>query len=771
MHRFPRSAVACGAALLAASLLSPVHAQQNTTRGPAPQAPRQATDGVEDYDRVLFDTDELWDQLSSAFQAQLVRKFGPRKRSAATAPYETGNTTLSRQTASVDKVADIANALVNDPASDTTSHDTQSETAITVAGSNVIVGFNDSGSNASGASHFTGYSVSIDGGATFTDKGVLPTGTGGDAGDPVLARDNTTGMIYLATLAFDTNDNLQFWRSSDNGQTFTGPINSTPGFVRADSMDKEWITVDNFPGEGQGNIYQAWRNFSNNAARAGITFTRSTDGGATWGPANPAVFIATGGQGSWVTVGPDHAVYVFWLDGHNIRMRKSTNLGVSFGPIVTVAALSSSTGTNGDLGLGGNFRTNTFPQVVVNPVNGNLYLVVADRGATAPDKADIFFTQSIDGGSTWSALTRLNDDATTNDQWQPALAVSPDGSRVFVGYYSRELDGTNVMIDNYARIGTVSGTTVTFGPSMRLTTTSYPVVVGVDSSIVGTYMGDYDSATADASAFYYTWGDNRDRNNNNTRNQANVRFARVPFNTGGGTDTVGVYASTGSNYFLRNSNTPGPADIVASFGASGSTPIVGDWDGNGTTTIGQYVPGTGTFFLRNSNSPGAADLAFSFGPGGSFLPVVGDWDGNGTVTVGLYDPTTGTFFLRNSNSPGGADLVFSFGAGGIGLVPLVGDWNGDGVDTVGAYDPTTGAFFLRNANSPGGADIVATFGAGGFIPLSGDWNGDGTDTFGLYDVSTGNFFLRNSNTPGGGDIIVGFGAPNLVPLVGNWDGQ
>src|SRR5438132_13790000 len=66
------------------------------------------------------------------------------------------------------------NVLVNNPAADTGTNDTQSETTLLLAGSNVLVGFNDSESNASN-NKFTGFGLSTDGGATFTDKGTLPT--------------------------------------------------------------------------------------------------------------------------------------------------------------------------------------------------------------------------------------------------------------------------------------------------------------------------------------------------------------------------------------------------------------------------------------------------------------------------------------------------------------------------------------------------------------------------------------------------------------------
>jgi hypothetical protein len=242
-------------------------------------------------------------------------------------------------------------------------------------------------------------------------------------------------------------------------------------------------------------------------------------------------------------------------------------------------------------------------------------------------------------------------------------------------------------------------------------------------------------------------------------------------------DTIGVY--NGGAFFERDLLFGGGADQIFSFGAGGFTPLVGNWDGGvgvgaaSADTPGLYDPVTGNFFLRNSNSPGPADIVFSFGPGaGAAIPVVGDWDGNGSTTAGDYIPATGAFFLKNSNSAGAADIVFSFGPGPSTLLPVVGDWNNDGVDTIGLYDPATGNFFLKNSNAGGAADITFSFGAGGATPVAGDWNSDGTDTIGLYNPATGVFFIRNTNAPGAADDVISFGpGGTALPVAGNFDGQ
>ncbi len=421
------------------------------------------------------------------------------------------------------------NVLVNDPGEDGTSaQDTQSETTLVAAGTNVVVGYNDSFLYNGSSPHFTGLSRSTDSGSSFRDLGGLPNNaTGGDAGDPVLARDNVTGRTYLATLNLNASGNIDIFRSDDNFQTYlsTTLINRSGGF-----LDKEWIAVDNAPGAGQGNVYVVVRDFGSGN---GIFLFRSTDQGNTFTPSG-GIQIVSGGsgnvQGAWVTTGPDHAVYALWYDATSstpsIKIRKSTDQGQTFGPAVTVTTLSASLGVNGDLGLGG-FRSNAFPQAVVNPINNNIYVAFDNRGAGS-DRADVFFTQSTDGGATWTTPVKVNDDTTTRDQWQPVIAVNPSGSRVGVFWYDRRNDSANNLIDRYGAIGTVAGGSVIFDPNMRISDTSFPPAFGHDPVVNGVYMGDYDQAVADSSYFYLTWGDNRSPSRGHTGNNQDVRFAKIP---------------------------------------------------------------------------------------------------------------------------------------------------------------------------------------------------------------------------------------------------
>lgn len=461
-------------------------------------------------------------QLSGAARILLKHKFSRAAVVTAPAAELTPRTT-------------IGNIVVNNPAADVSSKDTQSTTALVLgSGSNIVSAFNDTGSFTGSNNHYTGFSQSTDSGGSFADKGALPNSPQGDAGDPVLAVNQTSGTILLATLGFTTGENIQVFRSTNDGATFGAPINATPGYVgSADFQDKPWIAFDNFPGTGQGNAYLAWRRFPF-TGNGDIRITRSTDDGLTWGPSlgtavQTLASPTDNAQGAFVVVGVDHSVNVFWFDvtgaTRTIKMKKSTDSGATFGTAVTVTSIVTS-GVNGNLGLNGDFLTNCFPQAIVNPANGDLYVAYNDDPAGL-DKANVFLRRSTDGGVTWAAAITVNSDSSGRDQFHPSLAVLPDGSRVFVGWYDRRDDASNQLIHRYGKIYTVDGTGALIPDTeFRISTQSFPPAVNQDPAAATGYMGDYDQSAADSNFFYTVWGDNRDGDAAHTH-EPNVRFAKI----------------------------------------------------------------------------------------------------------------------------------------------------------------------------------------------------------------------------------------------------
>src|ERR1043166_1551024 len=501
----------------------------------------------------------------------------------------------------------FTNVLLNDPSLDLTALNTQSETAIVLgAGGDIVSGFNDSGSFAIDNSKFIGYSTSSNSGAAWTDRGELLDSVSGEAGDPVLARNNSTGTILFATVSFHIANQINIFRSTDDGVTFDAPINGTPDTPNG-MHDKPWLAVDNFPGPGNGNAYLFWRDFGTGG---GMRFSRSTDDGVTWALAGGGVLsTASTNQGAQVAVGPDHTVYLMWLEANQMVIRRSTDLGVSFGPPIVAHTLLSSGGFNGDLYLDGGFRTNRFPQLVVNPVSGYLYLVYADN-PDGDDKADIFFRQSTNNGDIWSVPIRVNHDPGTNDQWQPAIGVSPDGTALFIGYYDRRGSPTNDRFEYWGRTAAIAGSGVTFGCEFPVTSTDSSVVVGVDPTLNAMYMGDYDMVAADNTNFYSNSADNRSGN-------ADSRITVIPKAgpSGGSPESLTLL---NQNVTLVTANSCVPITIsVQNTGCDATAgPVTGTLS---TTTPGVTIQNaTQSFGTINGASSASNDAPFQLSVAGSF---------------------------------------------------------------------------------------------------------------------------------------------------------
>ena len=199
---------------------------------------------------------------------------------------------------------------------------------------------------------------------------------------------------------------------------------------------------------------------------------------------------------------------------------------------------------------------------------------------------------------------------------------------------------------------------------------------------------------------------------------------------GDGKYTIGLYDPSTSYFYLRNTNSAGPADETFGYGdpTAGNryALVMGDWNADGVTTVGLYDRLTAQWYLRNSNSTGIADISFGYGePGSSWSPIVGDWDGDGVTTIGFYDTANAIYYLRDSNTTGVADYTFGYGVPGSTWTPIMGDWDDNQTSTIGFYDQASSHWYLRNSNTVGMSDVDFGFGApgAGWLPIVGDWVG------------------------------------------------
>ncbi len=262
-----------------------------------------------------------------------------------------------------------------------------------------------------------------------------------------------------------------------------------------------------------------------------------------------------------------------------------------------------------------------------------------------------------------------------------------------------------------------------------------------------------------------------------------VGIAAERFDSGGvggptETDAIGLFDAKSRTFYLKTSNSREDADAIVRFGAPGSVPVMGDFDGDGTDTLGVYSPTLGEFSQKDTNAEGPASSRFRFGGTQlKFKPLVGNWDGRGGDSVGVYSPVRGLFLLRNSNDSGSPHIQTPFGPKNATpeLIPIAGNWSGgDSIDGIGLYNPTTGRFLLKDdPTTAGPGDFAFGFGAvgRGLIPIVGNWDDDDRDNVGLYDPAERTFFLRMTQSDGPADRAFRFGPKGLMPVAGNFDGN
>jgi hypothetical protein len=281
--------------------------------------------------------------------------------------------------------------------------------------------------------------------------------------DPNVAFD-TKGRVYQTTLPFNafwggstlhpngaidvsySDDMGQHWVKGNGGQDLEHAPNASArqaGHVE----DKEFIAVNDVVGSpNQDHVYAMWSVFNSSTTKIRIAVSR--DRGQTFSKAVTVTAPSqTGPSNTYIYPSVDAAgtLYVafasFPQNGKTstatLYVSHSSDDGQTFAPFVPAAtagvlpAVSLPNTTFRD-GITENFTASpTYP--------GHLYLTYEDWNGT---KMNVKFTQSTDGGSTWSAPVTVNDNVDApgvpTDQFQPSVAAGPGGA-VAVAFYDRRL--------------------------------------------------------------------------------------------------------------------------------------------------------------------------------------------------------------------------------------------------------------------------------------------------------------------------------------------
>jgi hypothetical protein len=257
-------------------------------------------------------------------------------------------------------------------------------------------------------------------------------------------------------------------RSLDGGRSWSAPatlarqVDVVKTFDPVETLDKPSVTGD--PTRG-GYAYAVWVRFDR-AANGGrelanqVELSRTTDAGASWEPGRVIlptsvirftiahqievlpdgtlvdVFAGAGTSGKDATTG----VYAM----RSVDAGVTWSAPIRFAALVPAAVSDPETGQPVDTGA-------LVPDVTVDPHGGALYAVWQDA---ASGRSAIAFSESRDGGRTWSRKTTVNRTPTNvgagnQAAFTPSVAVMSDGSVAVAHYDLRENGGDPALDTSY----------------------------------------------------------------------------------------------------------------------------------------------------------------------------------------------------------------------------------------------------------------------------------------------------------------------------------
>jgi hypothetical protein len=406
-------------------------------------------------------------------------------------------------------------------------------------------------SNNIGGSGMQGEYYSTDGGVTWGQSN-LPLASG-DAfhSDPTVdwSSDGTAWSTTMGINSGQTVLKVQSYRSANGGATWTFDGTISGSQTNTDKQ-MQWIDHSGTSAYANNN-YVIWHN--GNPA----FMNRRTSSG--WG----APIQVSDGQATGTCIGADVKtnssgdVFGFFPDtgSRGIFVVKSTNGGTSYAaPVKLVTTYDSY-----DIGVpafssrrilvyvsGGAYRNGTTNNVYAlwTDLSGDTGCTAAANepgtSTTSTCKTRIWFSRSTDGGATWSARTKINNQSSLNDQFNPFLAVDETNGTIGAIYYDTVADAGRKKVDVYYQMSSDGG--ATWQAAVKVTTAmTDETVTGADS---GNQFGDYNSLSGYGNAFFPSWTDRRNNAKEEIWTAKVTTSATATYSISGNAGTTGATLST-----------------------------------------------------------------------------------------------------------------------------------------------------------------------------------------------------------------------------------
>lgn len=415
--------------------------------------------------------------------------------------------------------------------------------------------------------------------------------------DPTMAFDNN-GTVYLAFInhtegATDTGG-VYSVKSVDGGLTWTNiqeiiNIEDDPGHQ---PVDRPWLVCDRSGGAHDGNLYFTSKTVIGTPAPYRPYFVRSVNGANSWenwryldttnwlsGIPTAMVVPSVGANGKF------HGIYASYVTAQSplpkYLMVSSNDGGASFTHSEVISFIP---------GAAGNDSAKLSWQMVADPANANHLALLFVQGQSGD--LDILMTETLNGGTSWSSVIRVNSDPIGNGTMQDMVWASfdSDGDLAVCWRDRRNDPGTG-----YARKTEMYGAirwkdSLVFSPNFVISDVAVPF-----NAILAEAGNDFMSQQMVNDTLYVAWGDTR-------TGFLNIWFDRIDLVTG---NSVGlfqlahdevplaqVYPNPASNLVNLNIDTKESFTITV-FNERGEKMDVLQ---NSTFSIQSWTPGV--YFLR-----------------------------------------------------------------------------------------------------------------------------------------------------------------------------
>jgi hypothetical protein len=362
---------------------------------------------------------------------------------------------------------------------------------------------------------------SSDGGNTWAQSSLPAVAGDFFQGDPAVGwtSDGTAWALTLGINASETDSVLRCFKSTNGGKDWThdSDISGTQT-----STDKPSFWVDHSSTGTKDNMYVIWHQ----GADAFVSVRKGP--GGTWSAPLQisGAETTTNADGGDIKTNSAGEVFAFWpsVGAQTLLMAKSTNGGTSFDALG--AAPTQISTTNGSFLIdipaqdsrgcllyisGGAYKTAGLDMVyacwadLAGGMGCNSLGDEPGSNVNSTCKTRIWFAVSNNGGSSWQAPVKINDQTSLNDQFFPRLAVDETNGNLMVVYYDTVNDPNRLKTDVWMQCSTDNG--LTWTTAVKITSAETDEATANED--VGNQYGDYIGLTGYAGNYFASWTDRR----------------------------------------------------------------------------------------------------------------------------------------------------------------------------------------------------------------------------------------------------------------------